>query len=421
MGTGFRLVSLDKLKSRFGTRRRRHPLVAESASTPASTGTESRPVTQPIMIYPPSLCPPPLEHEHETDTDAHPPDQDPNTFTFPASLWVDHVLHTDEARMYRVRRVECYQTPSTSASTPASTSTSTPVLSPEPCREYLLVYLRPVRDGQWARSGAGRFTRRFRFGLGGIGGTEFREKSAKSGKGKAVKGELGDSEAVLRVEWTRSGGDDNDNDNESVHSDDHSSTHSDDTLTNTGSNIKPKPKPASASRSPIRITLIPPPPSSTQTHTLRTLAFRKARTAPSVTHLAVLLRTLGREGLYRVSEPESGSTSLRSRWFTRGVVDVLMEVFGGRVELGLGAGKNKGGKERANVGVDAEAMIRAYTHSWKEYESAHRQRSRGDEVPEAETTGGGYKAKGKWKRKQVKKTKKAEECDSFADMLRTMG
>ncbi|KAH7923684.1 hypothetical protein BV22DRAFT_1036036 [Leucogyrophana mollusca] len=134
---------------------------------------------------------------------------------------------------------------------------------------------------------------------------------------------------------------------------------------------------------------------------LHTLTFPKPSKAPSVAHFAALLSTASRHAL------TGCSPSQESAWFAYTALEVLQDIFGGQAKAKKGWVRVPYGGVRVGEGDMVAAVVREYTRIWEEFS-----RRRVKETPNPTRAGN---------LKEAKKVKKKEECDSFADMLRTMG
>ena len=115
---------------------------------------------------------------------------------------------------------------------------------------------------------------------------------------------------------------------------------------------------------------------------LLTLSFPKSSSAPNVAHLAALLVTLNAHGGSPAQSGANGTVpsvpgarhsaggdgaKQSSAWFAYCAVEVLKEVFGGKIKQSKGWVRVPYGGMRVGAGDTVDAVVRRYTKAWEDF------------------------------------------------------
>ncbi|EIW78760.1 hypothetical protein CONPUDRAFT_166690 [Coniophora puteana RWD-64-598 SS2] len=137
---------------------------------------------------------------------------------------------------------------------------------------------------------------------------------------------------------------------------------------------------------------------------LHTLSFPKERLAPHVAHVAALLCALNLH-----NPTTNGGSSQRAAWHAYTFTEVLHTIFGGDGKASKKWVRAPYGGLRVGIEHTVEGAIGSYQRKWEDFMKKLAQPSVKAKVVDEKAL-----------RKEQKKAKKKEECNAFADMLRTM-
>ncbi|KAL4061940.1 hypothetical protein J3A83DRAFT_4115031 [Scleroderma citrinum] len=149
---------------------------------------------------------------------------------------------------------------------------------------------------------------------------------------------------------------------------------------------------------------------------LLTLNFPKSPEAPSVAHLAALFVMLN---VHRAGGAGTDTSEQLSAWFSYSAVQVLKEIFGGKVKESKGWVNVPYGGMRVDAADRVDALVQRYTRSWDDFSRRLGPAGRTTSLYGGSDPHSASNDKSKV-RTERKKGEKRAQMDAFADMLRTM-